>query len=297
MNSPEKNLEEKKKKYKVVTEPLYGLEWEIISPIKFRGTVGMGDVQLALNTAHMSQKLLKSPVGLNFYWNHPQDYLFHCEDPETIIERCDFIHSQYHECDKLEINHFFEDDYYDSFNSHLHQDIEQVGKGYRALKGINSWAFNIHHLLGAAVKPKKVVVWRPTFNATKPQPWKLSFGERNWDVILESLAKNGYNIVELCYRTPVREAFYHLKECSFFVGYDGMWHYIARNFFKRGIVLGDSGIIRNHNPQALLFFNNNSKNAGLDIYEWLDRIPELESKMDKICNEYRLKVGEHIFEN
>jgi hypothetical protein len=61
----------------------------------------------------------------------------------------------------------------------------------------------------------------------------------------------GYDVVELCYRTPIREATYHINTCDFIICYDGMWHYIAKNFMKPMIVSSQDMITTYHTRHAL----------------------------------------------
>ena len=49
-------------------------------------------------------------VNLEFHWEHGEDYLHHFEDPETIIERCNYIHNFYNQQDRVEIHHIFNAD-------------------------------------------------------------------------------------------------------------------------------------------------------------------------------------------
>ena len=65
------------------------------------------------------------------------------------------------------------------------------------------------------------------------------------------LRGQGFNVVELTYRTPVSEAFYEISTCRLVLCYDGMWHYIARNFSIPMIVISKDGVTKYHTPHAI----------------------------------------------
>ena len=117
---------------------------------------------------------------------------------------------------------------------------------------INSWIFR-EDLIRYPYKENKIVIWKPFRNATPAPDWKRSFAEHHWTKILDWYLeeKHGFDITEIDYRTPVREAIYHIKTCRAVVGYEGMWHYIARNLLKPSVFLGDSTINICHDPQAI----------------------------------------------
>ena len=72
-----------------------------------------------------------------------------------------------------------------------------------------------------------------------------------WDQAIDFLRSIGYNVVELSYRSPIREAHYHIATCKLVISYDGMWHYFAKNYYKPMIVASRSAITRLHTPHAL----------------------------------------------
>ena len=87
-------------------------------------------------------------------------------------------------------------------------------------------------------KRKKVTFWRPTFihkiiGETSDISWPVShkkyrgwlYRYSEWNQILKNLKEN-YDVVEIEYRTPIREVYYHLSTSEFAVGYAG----ICQNF-------------------------------------------------------------------
>ena len=64
--------------------------------IDWRGTIGVGDILYGLNAAHALAKMYDHPIKMNVFWTHDEDYVYHYDDPETIIERTHVLHSLYH---------------------------------------------------------------------------------------------------------------------------------------------------------------------------------------------------------
>ena len=242
--------------------------------ITWRGTPGVGDFMWALNCAHNYAYRFVSgrKVTLEFHWEHGPRYLHHIEDPETIIERLEYIHNFYHRKDDVQVEHVFkargrykdiryEDDLRRLENGRLRVTTpDRKGRHkprfwfqsdyYNDTKGSalpdSDWGFR-----DDAFKPmdkRKVVVWRPTFNAEIPRKWKNELTNEQWDDIISSLGAAGLYTVELTYRTPISEVIYHISTCRQVVCYDGMWHYIARNFFKPIMIPSKEGISYYHTP-------------------------------------------------
>jgi hypothetical protein len=82
----------------------------------------------------------------------------------------------------------------------------------------------------------KLVLWRPTFNHdlqinkensfgwhTHSHVWikKALFQYEEWNAVISNLQEN-FNVVEIEYRTPIREIVYHLSTCEVAYGYSGL---------------------------------------------------------------------------
>jgi hypothetical protein len=208
-------------------------------------TYGMGDAMMALNCAYRWSEEEAHKLQLNLHWFHNKDHLHHCEETETIIERTDYINGLYLKSN-VEVNHIINSD---------QTQFKRSGNGKfdwfkpRKNRYTNNWTFDPSVFL--PTDEKKVVLWRPLYNAQVPRLWKRSVTNDNWDLVIYKLKEMGYNVVELCYRTPIREATYHISTCNFVVCYDGMWHYIAKNFWKPMIVSTLDEITRYHTRHAL----------------------------------------------
>jgi hypothetical protein len=273
------------------TDPIDQRNWEVSDHLEWKGTIGQGDSMMGLNVAHMMASLLKTTVKMDVHWYHSKDYLFHPEDPETIVQRFDYIKSMYYKNETVEINHIYNSTETDIKNIRFRGFIEDKKTRGSVINGLNSWIFRPD--LFTPPERDKIVIWKPFNNATPAPSWKLSFGESDWSKIEKHYLKkkHRYNIVELSYRTPIREAFYHIRTCNYVVCYDGMWHYITRNFMKPSFVIGNQSVIKAHNPHAITM----RKPDGYEkIFRNHDKmISHLETK----CNTYRDKMFRYLNEN
>jgi hypothetical protein len=260
--------------------------------IDWRGTIGVGDILYGLNCAHQLAHMFNHPIKMNVFWTHGEDYNYHYEDPETIIERTHYLHNMYHRQSDVTLNHI-----YNSPTDHEIEKLRWRGFGHtresqRVLQ-FHHWMFRKE--LWHRGYSKKVVFWRPTFNREIPnggKKWKMTFTVGEWERIIQFLELKGYNLVELGYRTPVNEAFYHIRTSSFCIFYDGMWQYIARNFCKPVITLGGSSICKVHSPQGVHFSKpHDEKNH---FWDYLYRLPNNEKHLYRRANRYKKQLMDSI---
>lgn len=138
-------------------------------------------------------------------------------------------------------------------NNQLHTNIDRP-QGYRVLSDINTWFFQ-ERFFDTKIYDNLVVIWRTKFISSSYPKFKDSYDSSYWDLIIPILKAQGYHVVEVCHRTPIQEVFHLIASCKFVVCYNGMYHYLAKNLVKPMIVMGDSSIIRTHNPQAVHFYS------------------------------------------
>jgi len=229
----------------------------------------------------------KKKVTINYYWPNESDWTFHYEDPQTIISQQDYLLSRMHNYgyNPVEINnHFNCQDWTPIPNKQLHSNIEG-DEGYKVLHSINTWLFR-EEFLNVPVHENLVVVWRTKFIDSKYPSFKDSYDSAYWDLIIPILKTLGYNVLEITHRTPISEVFYLISRCKFIVAYNGMYHYIAKNLIKPMVVMGDSSIIRTHNPQATHFYNPNEDPSPRSLLDYLLNIKvnlvEMEQKVKDI---------------
>ena len=264
--------------------------------IDWKGTIGVGDILFGLNTAYMATHIARKKrdieyTTLNVYWEHAKDYLHHFEDPETIIERADYLQMFYHDKESVKMNHIFNSTD-EEIKMLRYRGIQRYHNPSSVLDGIPSWIFRRDSWCDNPVE-NKVVFWRPLFNANIPRGWKRIFTNKHWEQIIGILERRGFSLVELSYRTPVHEAFYHINTSRFCIFYDGMWQYIARNICKPVISLGDSNILSVHSPQGVCFKTPEPDRGGGTVFSYLKNIEANLEHLDRRCSKYRnLILGE-----
>lgn len=290
-------------KLELYREPLKNISYLFPSnanEVDWKGTFGVGDILFGLNAVHMMTHLMRKRrevpfVTMNVHWTHGEDYLHHFEDPETIIERAEYLHNFYYDKDAVRMNHiFYSKD--EELQRIRHRGFRRKKSPVAVLDALPSWVFRNDILKSSLPVENKVVFWRPLFNKDEPQGWKKVFTDDHWLEIIHLLEMKGYDLVELTYRTPVREAFYHIRTCRFCIFYDGMWQYIAKNLCKPVIALGDNSVIETHNSQGVHFRRPNDPEN--DLFSYLNKLPKILEHMDRRAGRYRRFMSRELdYEN
>lgn len=266
--------------------------------VTWRGTPGVGDFMWALNSCHKhAADNNVSKINLEFHWEHGEDYLHHFEDPETIIERCNYIHNFYHDKDRVEVHHIFNaqgryrhwkfaDDIVTDKSGEKRIAAKSHGMekarfwfesdAYNDRSGSpapdNRWIFRKDAF--PEVDENRIVFWRPTWNAEKPRTWKRQFSNEDWDMLILHFKALGFNMHELSYRTPASEAMYLISTARMVICYDGIWHYVAKNFARPLAVVSGEGVTKYHTPNALRL-NPTTEWEDRNVWWWLEHTPEL----------------------
>jgi hypothetical protein len=279
--------------------------------VTWRGTPGVGDFMWALNSCHRyaaDQNVRK--INLELHWEHGEDYLHHFEDPETIIERCNYIHNFYHQQDRVEIHHIFNADgryrdwkYADDVVNenginrvaakHINKNRFWFQSGYYnddrgAAAPNNDWVFRQDAF--QEYNPKRIVFWRPTWNAEKPRTWKRLFDNSDWEQLIIHFKAMGFEMHELSYRTPASEAMYLISTARMVICYDGIWHYAAKNFARPLAVISGEGVTKYHTPNALRL-NPETHYDERNVWWWLKHTGDLlgHTKNKAVDYENRMK--------
>lgn len=270
--------------------------------VTWRGTPGVGDFMWALNSCHHYAYHYNTKVNLEMHWDHDEDYLHHFEDPETIIERMHYIHNFYHRKDDVEVTHVFNSRgryYYSPEDQKKIRNKNRYwfesgvyGEGISDRTPITNWLFR-RDSMRVPIK-NKVVIWRPTFNAEQPRYWKRILTNDDWQGIIEKLRRRGMNITELTYRSPISEALFHISEARLVLCYDGMWHYIAKNFATPTVVVSHEKITRYHTPNAIPASPRESDQN--NIYWWMDNMADMFGHAKKKAIRYKDKMR-YIYED
>lgn len=216
-----------------------------VDEIIWKTTPGIGDWMYGMNIAYMRAFVNQKPTKLQLNWFHSKDFEYHYEDPEPFMERFNYIHKHYMWKDMVNIEHVFNSTKLDMINKrYMGVTRRKHSEFYRY------WQFNIDN----TPTPRKITLWRPTGNSVQQMiGHKQSMTLREWELLIRTLENFGYTVVEIDYRTPIREAFYHIKTAECCISYEGMWHYVAKNMFKPHIVLNGGQITKWHTPAAVNF--------------------------------------------
>lgn len=283
--------------------------------VTWRGTPGVGDFMWALNSAHHYAYTQNVKVILEMHWEHHKDYLHHFEDPETIIQRMNYIHNFYHRQDDVKIKNVFAKKTRYSDWKYADDLVRQDDGRYRvaaiprkknrfwfesgfyldkegATAPISDWVFRKDAFRETI--SNKVVIWRPTFNAELPKTWKRMLTNDEWDGMIDLMRRRGLNVIELSYRTPISEVIYHISTCRQIVCYDGMWHYVGRNFCKPMIVISNEGISKYHTPNAIV--SSPIYDDENNIFWWVNNIREMLGHSKRKSNDYYKKRCEKFYE-
>lgn len=199
---------------------------------------GYGDFVSGLGYAHSCRIKYDRPINIKFHWNHDEDYLFSPNDPETIYQRCQYINSIMKPVKDLTVEHQFNSNPPFRFYNQLEE--------WNPLHGL--W----YSTLPPEHKPKLVVMWTTEHNLTFPGRFKDP-AHKHWEPIRIKLENEGYKIVEVTYRTPVREVIDLINRCEFGIGYDGLAHQLFKFMWKPLIVFCERYSLNNVLiPQAVL---------------------------------------------
>lgn len=183
--------------------------------VNWRGKVGYGDIVSPICYAHNVSNKLDTKVKLVFHWNHDSSYKIGKNDPETLMERASFI---FDHCIKanVEMEH--------RYNSRLniHHDNYQYTDDLH-----NFWYCRERHL----GYTDEIVVNGTHHNImTMDQygkTWKDPIGEQNWAAFVEKL-KTTHKVIEVSYRTPIKDLFRYMVRARCFIGYHGTAAWVAK---------------------------------------------------------------------
>jgi len=281
--------------------------------VTWRGTPGVGDFMWALNSCHRyaaDHNIRK--INLELHWEHDVDYLHHFEDPETIVERCNYIHNFYHQQDRVEIHHIFNADGRYTDWKYSDDVVNESGMNRVAAKNINKnrfwfqsgiyndtsgnpapnndWIFRPDAF--QEYDPKRIVFWRPTWNAEKPRTWKRLFENDHWDELILYFKALGFEMHELSYRTPASEAMYLISTARMVICYDGIWHYVAKNFARPLAVISGEGVTKYHTPNALRL-NPESHYDDKNVWWWLDNVSDLLGHTKNKAVDYENRMNQY----
>lgn len=223
--------------------------------VRWRGTHGVGDFMHALNVVHQYGFEKNKIIDLEMHWEHDEDYLYHPDDPETIIERMEWMHGKYYLSNNVKITHQFNSDLFSYKGDENHRNKVRFQFESENLHPIidqappNQWCFDPREY---TTPENRIVIWTPYYNREQPRRWKRWFEPDDWEKLIINLESwEGWQVIELTYRTPIREAYNQIRRAKYVVSYDGMWHYISKNFCKPHVIPSKEGITSYNTPNAV----------------------------------------------
>ena len=283
--------------------------------VTWRGTPGVGDFMWALNSCHKyAADHNISKINLELHWEHGEHHNHHFEDPETIIERCNYIHNFYHQQERVEIHHIFNaDGRYKHWK--FDDDVVLETNGDRRIAAIDNHGFKARFFFESGhyddtpgsdapdndwifredafqdYNPNRIVFWRPTWNAERPRTWKRIFDDSDWDHLIAHFRTLGFDMHELSYRTPVSEAMHLISTSRMVICYDGIWHYVAKNFARPLAVISGEGVTKYHTSNALRL-NPELPREEMGAWWWIEHIEHLldQTKRKSVDYEDRMKT-------
>lgn len=192
--------------------------------VEWEGTYGYGDIVGAITNAIRYNK------DLVINWHKDQKYFpptqrYDENDPETIMERFNFIVSQYHGTVNIK-----------------HQVKEK--REYRFLARADE--FKWYGTIAPTVKQPEVtdtiVVWHPLNNKDKlcldwGTQYKDTLTSQEWQTLFNLLEDE--TVVQVSYRDPIEHVFESIRKAKLCIGYEGIGQVIAKNYWKPLITFSD----------------------------------------------------------
>jgi hypothetical protein len=195
----------------------------IVREIKWRGGVGYGDTLNTITYSYSCTVRYDQPVYTVIHWPFDVNYKHITDDPETVIERFNYVESTVSRgAHEVTFDHVFLNKI-PSFRYINNPDHNNP------LHGV--WYHNQRQTI-----TKKVVVWSSRHNVDTVGHFKDPSIDQ-WDELIDWLTSQGYQVVEVTYRTPIDEVIHHINECCMGIGYDGMIHQLFKYLWKPIIVV------------------------------------------------------------
>ena len=171
-------------------------------------------------------------INLNLFW-FPKEILKHnhYEDVESWMEKNNYLVKKLNTPADIDIVHHI------ATNKRMPA-IEIVGEedlDTNMIRKLYTFPNKPMFKVDLQTQKNKICFWRYDKNRLTdhrdPNQYETWYKENTYTpdewCKLYSFLNDNYNVVELEYRTPIREVFYHLSTCEFVVGYGGMWHILS----------------------------------------------------------------------
>jgi len=213
-----------------------------------RGGEGAGDIIGVQNVAAAWAAHYNRRVHLCLHWGfHDKDYKVVKSDSESIEDRYRHVHERMWKNDMFSYENVWGSDMFEFADMLMHDnDLRRKHKPKRWIfesgdvedpMGIPFSAYNSCEWRWEDLPTdnKKIIFWNHENNKENIKNYKdYPFHSLLWRDIGNSLNYlfPDHEIVEVSYRDDFRYVYDQIRECSFCIGYDGMWHTVAKNFGK-----------------------------------------------------------------
>ncbi len=207
-------------------------------------------------------------VDENFYFKD-------CDELESFLDKFNYLHSMIELKSKVSVkfNHIIIDSRkeYVKRKRQFNDDCSSINKILK-VKGADKrsllWPLKNH----LDRVPKKVVFWKTTFvhtmmGTSNDVIWVTDGRETDelysyteWNEIKENLKLLGYDVVEVEYRTPIRELYYHLATSEFAFGYNGLCQSV-------GVSLGTPTMLTNWKRSSNLNYDHLLPKVPVDMFK------------------------------
>lgn len=200
--------------------------------LKWEGTYGYGDAINAVTNALWQSYQLDDVVNLEMQWHidrsyYPPTQKYHPNDPETILERFDYILKSFKGHERINVSHhdrvfkYKDEKLRFKWYPRWHQ-----GRPYSA-----QW-----DTIKDPIDNGYICLWEPSQNVDSVhRTFATSFKDPlsrdgTWDRLYKCL--EGYEVRRISYRMPIDEVFETIRGARYCVGYEGIGQLIAKNFWK-----------------------------------------------------------------
>lgn len=206
-------------------------------------------------------------VDLRIYWEGKGDWTYHPKDTESVIERYEDMHSRMVGSERVTMEHFWEESDMFSYANCMMDDqkarakyqptryfLESQEAGCQNFVLEDHWYPDWQFVDTPHRNDNTIVYWHPGHNAESIKNYK---DVMYWEPVQLSLQRMfpDHSIVCLSYRDSFETAYRAIQGCDFCVGYDGMWHYVARLFGKHFVTISGDMVLPLHmtTPQEAVF--------------------------------------------
>jgi len=197
---------------------------EVINASLTQKNCGIGNILYrGINAVYDYANFLSiDDLTCNLYWGHYKDNIIapeHFEDEETTLDVFQYLHKRIIADSQVKFNHVISvKKYLNKSIKFLHQNKQSYIKFYNPHK----------------TKKNKICFWGLDKNFTSTDASGGELTHNNWRhqtyddwIRIREFLSQYYEVIELNYRLPIREVYYHICTSEFTIGYAGAFHALS----------------------------------------------------------------------